>query len=254
MKNITWELIQSPQVIAFLGPAGTGKSTQIRLLMSKLGNQGLKVRSASLKTTELFAQILIHFLTRLLSINTSNVFPIRGLIEDKPTIFKSVFEFWLFLDFVSINILYLWKVYIPNVLGYTVIVEEYLTASIADYIYLSKVLGVRSKFLHSTLIPHILRLYYTRSSTIMFFLDTIQDELQIRWKQRGSLKEKSDYIHMQRTFLLSLSKKLSLTEVIYLNTTNQSIKKTHSVIVKNLTAPKNKFGCGTKKPTNKLID
>ena len=119
-------------------------------------------------------------------------------------------------------------------MGYTVIVEEYLTASIADYIYLSEALEIEYKFLYYKLIP-ILRLFYLLNSTVIFFLDAEPNELKFRWKDRGSLKEKTDYIHMQRTTLLSLSKKLSSHELQYVNTTNQTIRETYEVIINHLT-------------------
>jgi thymidylate kinase len=239
MCNQNKHKFQGAQVIAFLGPVGAGKSTQIRLLASKLSNQGLRVKVTSLGTNELFARVLVHILTRFLLIKRNDVFPIRGLIEDKPKIFKKLFKFWLFLDLVSVHIAYLYRVYIPTVMGYTVIVEEYLPASIADYMYLSKALDIRSKFVYFVLVP-ILRLFYL-CSPMMFFLDTNVDELKLRWKRRGSLMEKTDYIHMQRTSLLSLSKKLSPHEVLYVNTTNQTITKTHDEIVSHLCAHLMKF-------------
>jgi hypothetical protein len=64
----------------------------------------------------------------------------------------------------------------------------------------------------------------------MVFLDADVDVLRFRWKKRGSLNEKSDYLGMQRTTLLSLSKKLSL-RILCFNTTNQTIRETHEKIV-----------------------
>jgi len=221
-----------PQVIAFIGTVGSGKSTHMKLLYSKLKQKGLKIKISFLKTGHLLAFVFESFLAKMLAGNRKDVFPIRALVEEKPYIFKKIFRLWLDLDLISIVIKFLAGIYLPIKLGYIVLVEEYIPATISDYIYLSKIVNFPLK-MNSFAIKFLLTLMNLCNPTQIVFLDARDDILASRWKMRGSFNEREDYILMQRTLLLQLSKKLSC-KFLYINTGTKTIEKTHKLITINL--------------------
>lgn len=222
-----------PRIIAFLGTVGAGKSTQMKLLASKLRKKELKTRTTFLKSNHLFGRLLTLFLAHILAKGKKDVYPIRALIEDEPTIFKGLFKLWLILDLFSISIRFLSTIFIPAKMGYSVLVEEYAPATISDYIYLSKVIGLPRETSFFA-IRYISTLMRAGGMMYVIFLDARSDVLELRWKSRGTLDEKPDYIQMQRTTLLSLSKMFSPYEVLHIDTTNRNIGETHEMIVKHL--------------------
>jgi thymidylate kinase len=221
-----------PQVIAFIGTVGSGKSTHMKLLYSKLKQKGLNTKVSFLKTGHLFAFVLESFLAKMLAGSRKDVFPIRALVEEKPYIFKKIFRLWLDLDLISIVIKFLAEIYLPLKLGYIVLVEEYIPATISDYIYLSKIIDFPLK-MNSFAIKFLLTLMNLCNPTQIVFLDARDDILVSRWKMRESFNEREDYILMQRTLLLQLSKKLSC-KFLYINTGTKTIEKTHELITINL--------------------
>jgi thymidylate kinase len=221
-----------PQVIAFIGTVGSGKSTHMKLLYSKLKQKGLNTKVSFLKTGHLFAFVLESFLAKMLAGNRKDVFPIRALVEEKPYIFKKIFRLWLDLDLISIVIKFLAEIYLPLKLGYIVLVEEYIPATISDYIYLSKIIDFPLK-MNPFAIKFLLILMNLCNPTQIVFLDARDDILVSRWKMRESFNEREDYILMQRTLLLQLSKKLSC-KFLYINTGTKTIEKTHELITINL--------------------
>jgi thymidylate kinase len=218
-----------PRIIAFIGLVGGGKSTQIKFLASALRKNRLKVKTTSLKTNHLFASFLTLILARTLAGKRKDVSRIRALLEERPLIYGRLFWLWLYLDAISVSIQFLISVYIPSKIGYVVLVEEYIPATISDYLYLGKALNLPPRVFCLTM-NWMLKLMHSGGPIQMVFLDADVDVLRFRWKKRGSLNEKSDYLGMQRTTLLSLSKKLSL-RILCFNTTNQTIRETHEKIV-----------------------
>ena len=225
--------ISRPRVIAFVGPVGAGKSTHVKLLASRFSKNGLKVKTTSLKTNHFFASILVFILTQILVRKRKDVYRIRALIDDKPSVFRRLFRLWLSLDVISVSLQFLLTIYLPLMVGYTVLVEEYIPATIADYIYISKVLGLpfgtrsfASKFM--------LKLMHLGGPTQVIFLHADAETLKFRWNCRGSSDEKSDYLSMQHSTLVSLSKNLSSQEMLYVNTTFQTIEETQRLIVNYL--------------------
>ena len=221
-----------PRIVAFIGTVGAGKSTQMKLLASELRKKGLKIRTTFLKSNHLFGRLLTLLLARILVKGKKDVYPIRALIENKPIIFKGLFKLWLILDLFSISIRFLSTISIPVKMGYTVLVEEYAPATISDYIYLGKAIGLPRETSFFA-IRYISTLMHAGEMTHVIFLDARVDVLELRWKSRGTLNEKPDYIQMQRTTLLSLSKMFSSYEVLYIDTTNRNIRETHEMIVKH---------------------
>jgi len=221
------------RVIAFTGTVGSGKSTHMRLLYSKLKQKGLKTRMSFLKTGHLFAFILEISLARIVASKRRDVFPIRALVEERPILFRRILRLWLGLDLISITLKFLVGVYIPLKLGYTILIEEYIPAIISDYIYLSKIVNYPLK-VNSFAINYLLRLMKLCDHTQMIFLDAENDELKSRWRLRGSFDERGDYLYMQRTLLLHISRALSSSELIYVNTSSKTITETQELITRLL--------------------
>jgi hypothetical protein len=222
-----------PQVIVFVGTVGAGKSTHARLLCLKLKRKGLKTKVSSLKTGHLFAFILEIFLAKIIASKRKDAFPIRILVEERPNLFRRIFRLWLSLDLVSITIKFLASIYLPLKLGYVLLVEEFTPATISDYIYLSRIINFPLK-MNSFVVNYLVRLINLCSPTQIIFLDAKNDELKIRWKLRGSFDEREDYLHMQRTLLLQISRKLSTIKLIYVNTGSKTLTESQEIIMSRL--------------------
>lgn len=221
-----------PRLIAFMGPVGSGKSTHMRLLYSKLKGRGLRVKMSFLKTGHLFAFVLEAFLAKIVAGKRRDVSPIRALVEERPHLFKRLFRLWLALDLISVIIKFLIGIYVPLKLGYIVLVEEYIPATISDYIYLAKIIKFPLR-VNSFAINYLLKLMSLYNPTQIIFLDAENSELTYRWKLRGSFNEREDYVRMQRTILLQISKKLSY-KFLYINTGTKTIKETHKLLINHL--------------------
>jgi len=225
--------ISRPRVIAFVGPVGAGKSTHVRLLASRFRKNGLKVKTTSLKTNHFFASALTLILAQMLVRKRKDVSRIRALFKDKPMVFRRLFRLWLSLDVISVSLQFLLTIYLPLTVGYTVLVEEYIPATIADYIYIGKAIGLPFST-RSFTSRFMLKLMHLGGPTQVIYLDADADTLKFRWNRRGSSNEKSDYLYMQHSTLLSLSKNLSSYEMLYVNSTFQTIEKTQRIITNHL--------------------
>lgn len=225
------------RLIVFVGTVGSGKSTQIKLLHLRLRQRRLRAKISFLKTGHLLAFILQVILAKMLT-KRRYISPIRTLVEEKPYLFKKIFRLWIYLDLISVTITFLAKICLPLKLGYTVIVEEYIPAIISDYMYLSKLVKFPLKTNFFT-IRYMLRLMSLCNPTQIIYLDAENDKLAFRWKVRRSFEEREDYIRMQRSILLQISKKLSYT-FLYVNTGAKTIDETHNLIINSLLRNGNK--------------
>jgi len=218
------------RVIAFVGTVGSGKSTHMKILYSRLRRRGFKVKMSFLKTGHLFTFILEILLAKLFTSKRRNVSPIRALLEERPTLFRRIFRLWLGLDLISITLQFLKGIYLPLRLGYIVLLEEYIPAVISDYIYLSGVIDFPLRA-NSFAINYPLRLMKLCGPTQIIFLDAKDDDLKRRWKLRGSPDEKKGYLRMQRTLLLRMSRKLSSYGLIYIDTEVKTLTEVQKLIM-----------------------
>jgi thymidylate kinase len=226
--------MSDPRIIVFAGLVGAGKSTQMKLLASKLKTRGLRVKTTFLKTGHLFAYLLEVTLARMLASNRRDVYPVRALIQEKPRLFKKLFKLWLFLDALSISTRFLITIYLPSRIHRIVIVEEYIPATIADYVYLAKAVGFPLEELAPT-VSFMLRLLSLGGSFRTVFLDVRDDVLGERWERRASLDEKPDYLRMQRILLLFIAKKFS-SSFLYIDATHKTIREVHELVMHHVMA------------------
>jgi broad-specificity NMP kinase len=217
-------------VIAFLGTVGSGKSTQMRLLSYRLRKDGLRVKTATLKTNHILARLLTLVLVSVLENCRKKVYPLRTLIEDEPKIFGALFNLWLALDMLSFSFKFLVTVLLPRKFGHIVIVEEYIPATICDYMYLHKALNLPGD-IPKFATEFLLRLLYVGGPMQAIFLDARQNTLQSRWKNRNTAEERPEYLVAQRSKLLVLTEKLSAHNVLFINTSDRKVIETHEMLV-----------------------
>lgn len=223
-----------PPIIVFVGTVGSGKSTQMKLLAQRLRSEKRKVKTTCIKTGHIFAYILMIILAKMLVRDTINVHPIRSLLERGRNLFRKIFKLFTIIDLLSIVIRFMVSIYIPKKLGYLVLVEEYLLATIADRIYLAKNVGVPLCFFESNF---ILRLFKISGPILTVFLDAEDWVLKKRWIERNSPPERPEYLQAQRSLLLMLSRAFS-DHFLYIDTTDQTEKETCERIVSYLKASK----------------
>ena len=203
------------RIIAFVGLVGTGKSTHMRLLAEYLKSRGFKVRMSLLKVGNLWA------------------WPLYKLASMGLPIFKRkyLFKLWVVLDVFAISLKFLVFVWIPLRMGYTLLIEEYLPAIVADYIHIARINGHSLKYVRIA-IAFMYRLAKLLPFTSVF-LDADYTTLKKRWRLRGSPDEKVEYLLMQRTLLFSIAKSLSQS-LIYINTAYSTIKEVHHMLIEKL--------------------
>ena len=218
-----------PCIIAFVGTVGAGKSTQMKLLALKLKKRKFRVMTTTIKRGHLLAHLLEVALAKMLIGRKKNVCSIRVIVEERPDLFKKLFELFLVLNVVSIFCRFLLKIYLPKKLGYVILVEEYIQAAIADYIALSEFVGFHHKSLSVT-VKLLSGLAHLGGPIHTIFIDATNDTLKARWFRRNSLSERFDYLGMQRTLLLSVSKNLS-SSFFYTNNSDKTIEKTGTIIM-----------------------
>lgn len=214
--------------MVFLGTVGAGKSTHARLIALRHRANVARVRVTGLKTDNLAAHLLTIVLMKMLVKSKKEAPPLRSLIEENCPLFRKLFSLWLALDIFCVYVKFLFSIYIPTKLGYFVIVEDYIPSAIADYIYLCKLLRLPTKKA-SFAIDLARRLIPTGGSTKAVFLNADTGVLESRWKRRGTLEEKHDYLHMQRTLLLLLTRRL-IFDLLYIDTTHRTVKEVHEIV------------------------
>jgi thymidylate kinase len=121
----------APRFVYITGCDGTGKTTQARLLLEQLQQQGVKVRHVWLRFPFLFSAPLLAF-ARWRGYSWSEVHgQVRHGYWDfhRSRLMRSVFPWVLWVDAAIAT---LWKVYLPLRFGYTIVCERFVLDMLVD--------------------------------------------------------------------------------------------------------------------------
>jgi hypothetical protein len=123
-----------PRFIHFFGPDGSGKSTQVKLLVRKLKSRGIRVRKCWVRSPHTLAFILWKFLVKI-GFYRSVLNPF-GIAVKFPAVNRSraLKLFWSTIEFFSVLPLIL-RVRILMLRGYTLVAERYIFDTITTIAY-----------------------------------------------------------------------------------------------------------------------
>jgi len=222
----------SRKLIIFAGTVGAGKSTHLLLLRSQLIKEGISVKITFLKTTNLVAYIFLKAIAYCLKFKAPSQVPlITALNESFPILFKRLSFVFVLIDVLSIVVKDLFCVRLPLKLRKTVLVEEYLPATILDYLIMlrvRKVISRRSFCIIYKFAALLCASLSMRTQIVTFFFDAPNHILFKRYQTR-KFKERKLYLEAQRKLLPNLYLRLLNANLIPISSSDSVSKVQHLI-------------------------
>ncbi|MGD0995003.1 MAG: hypothetical protein ABR909_05705 [Candidatus Bathyarchaeia archaeon] len=178
------------RLVIFVGPVGSGKTTQMEFLAKRLRSENLRVSMGCVKPFFKLTQIF-EFLCNKLKIEATTV----------KYVLKIIVSLELFLNTFILLPLMLFKIEFERLFCPIVLVEEHALGSIIDYIHLKRLYNIDSRYI--MVLVKFLSPFLSKADIIISLTSDVST-LKYRWKIRGSQPENLTYINLQyKIFQLS---------------------------------------------------
>ena len=210
--------MDSPQLIVFFGPDGSGKTTQAILLASHFQKQGFKVRLVWIRAHHSLASILSKILSSF-GYYRSIFSQGKSCKSFDVKLLPRLKRFWGFIEFISVLPWILIKVKLPLLLGYVVIAHRYVVDTVVSVAYF---LG-DNEFL-SDYAAKVLLSMVSKGA----FLVHLDAEVEVIKERRKEEELDLDFINFQRRCYLSFS---AFFRALSINTSNENVMDTFKIIL-----------------------
>lgn len=198
--------------IYILGPEGSGKSTQIKLLKKWLTRIGYKVKVVSIRTRHFPVRFFKPFVGEYFS-KACEVGTWGGASAREKKFYPLIFV----LEGLTAIILALIRVYIPLLLRYVVVCENYIVDTLSDLERDYKRFGI-GRNTYNRLANTLIRLIPKHH--VLIVLDASYDELVRRYRLRRSCIEPEEYVNLRRKQILKFA---SLFNTYYIDTEGKTV-------------------------------
>jgi thymidylate kinase len=201
-------------LISVFGPDGSGKSTQVTILVSYLVAEGFDVKQVWIKSYHTFSYLLFRLYEKCLPssvVLNPDEAVIRINAVNKSSSSRLI---WAWIEFVSILPCLVWRVYLSLLMGKVVIADRFLVDSIVAISY-----TLDQENFASTLLGRVMQCLIPRNS-VLIYLDTTYGEIRAR---RGKRADSRDYIEFQRRLYNRLAEKLGAYEIDTTHTTIEDV-------------------------------
>jgi thymidylate kinase len=211
-----------PRLIAFFGADGTGKSTHAEFLFNYLKSNHVKVKRVWIRSPHTLAYLASVFFVK---IGFFRLVPNPyGKTKKYPAVHINwpIRFFWSQLELVSVIPVIITRIYLPLLLGYTVIAERYVADTIVTIAYYINNLRFLRSFTAKIL------LIFIPKKTILIHLDSDYSTLL---KRRGFKVEAYDFIEFQRKGYKIIG---NIVETIFIDTSNITVEETFMRIMSQI--------------------
>lgn len=207
-----------PRAIIFFGSDGTGKTTQAGFVIDELQRRKLNVKRAWIRGRHLFAFLISQVLLKLGYSKTiiQTGAPGGKILDTRKLPGK---RFWSLVEFSSVVPLALLRVYIPLLLGYSVVAERYI---IDTAVYNSYFLGADFDAYVRILLSMIPK------NSLLVHLDAKKEDVLAR--RKGDILSE-DFIEYQ---LMQYRKIASRLNALSIDTSSNDMSSVREMIAKRL--------------------
>jgi hypothetical protein len=200
--------------ISIFGPDGSGKSTQARLLARYLASQGFKVKIVWIRSFHTLAYVLSRLYWKL-SPRSVELNAYGHIIRIKPLCRGKLRRLiWAWIEFISIVPKIFIEVYLPSLVGKTIVAERCLIDSVVSIAY-----ALDDDKFDSRLVAKLLLRLLPKGS-LLIYLDSDYEAVKER---RRNLADPEGFFEFQRRVYDRLSASLGATKI---NTCRQGVEET----------------------------